>query len=273
MPIESFGNINDLDPDNPLVDDPVSEGDDHLRGIKQSLQGNVSGDDTFTALLVGGFAAALVDALAFTVKGAPVIDLDQSALDVDTTIFLRNLIGGLSLKVDAGTGRIVLDQTSSAGVFQKRLISILRDDSITLTHPGTEQNSLRTTDRAVVNSSAEVFDSAGQAKPVGFNVLPRVDYVADHTVTAELDSGMKLRVNSSPVALTFPGTLPTDFTCVVINTAIGVNTLVASGGTMRLQGGAGSSDGTISMAGGSVATVSKAGTSTVFEVWGNGVSN
>lgn len=57
-----FDYIDDLVPANPADTDNVSEGDDHLRGTKSALQGNVTGDATETRLLVGGAEAVLATA-------------------------------------------------------------------------------------------------------------------------------------------------------------------------------------------------------------------
>ena len=70
MPVESdFDNIDSLDPNFPLNDDPVSEGPQHLRGIKEALQGNVTGDDNETRLLVGALVALLMDVAGALVTG------------------------------------------------------------------------------------------------------------------------------------------------------------------------------------------------------------
>ena len=50
MGLETFGFIDDLNPDFPLSSDPVSEGDDHLRGIKLSVQGSIGGQDGQTTI-------------------------------------------------------------------------------------------------------------------------------------------------------------------------------------------------------------------------------
>ena len=273
MPIESFGNIDDLDPLNPLVDDPVSEGDDHLRGLKLSLQGNVQGDDTFTALLVAGFIAATIDATALTIKAVTLFDMDDNTIDEAVQIAMRNLIGGHRLITTPVFGTLQIDQLASDGTFEQQIMTAVRDGAVTLFNAKTGAAALITTDPLFNNSSADTLDSQGVARPVGYNLLPRVDYIVNHTVTAEDDSGMKLRINAAPVTLTFPGSLPTDFTCVILNTSTGLVTLTSTGGTIRLHSGAGSTDGNATMQGGSVATVSKAGTSTVFECWGNGITN
>lgn len=50
MGLETFGFIDDLNPDWPLGTDPVSEGDDHIRGVKLSVQGSIGGDATKTSI-------------------------------------------------------------------------------------------------------------------------------------------------------------------------------------------------------------------------------
>ncbi len=50
MGLETFGFIDDLNPDFPLSSDPVSEGDDHIRGVKLSVQGSIGGTDGQTTI-------------------------------------------------------------------------------------------------------------------------------------------------------------------------------------------------------------------------------
>ena len=74
----NFDNIDDLVPANPLDNDPVDEGDDHLRGIKQALKGNVTGDATVTRLMIGNGVTIVGEA---SVNGQDVIGPnDTSAL-------------------------------------------------------------------------------------------------------------------------------------------------------------------------------------------------
>ena len=54
-----FDNLDDLNSDWPLGTDPKSEGDNHLRGIKLALKGNITGDGTGTQLKVGARATLL----------------------------------------------------------------------------------------------------------------------------------------------------------------------------------------------------------------------
>jgi hypothetical protein len=50
----SFNNLDDLVTTNPAATDLVTEGDDHLRGIKNAIRANVTGDATETRLKVAG---------------------------------------------------------------------------------------------------------------------------------------------------------------------------------------------------------------------------
>ena len=50
MGLETFGFIDSLNPDFPLSSDPVSEGDDHIRGVKLSVQGSIGGTDGQTTI-------------------------------------------------------------------------------------------------------------------------------------------------------------------------------------------------------------------------------
>ena len=274
MPLEpQFDNIDDLDPANPLADDPVSEGDDHLRGIKNALRGNVQGDDSFTALLAGGFIQALVDVLSFTVKGPPLIDLDSSGADVLALLRARNEIGGVSLSVDPVTGTIKLEQTSSAGVFERQILEVTRDGEVRLFHPDTQSRSLRTIDRTLFNTSLEVLDSIGVGKPVGFNALPFLSFAANYTVIAA-HNGFKLRTDNTARTITVPAALPQGF-CITFykgtSTGANVDTINATGGaTFRFYNGEEVITGTArSLAQGGVCTISWV-TNTVYDIWGNG---
>jgi len=99
MPIEpNFDNIDALEPANPFDTDNVSEGDDHLRGIKNALKANVTGDATETRLLVGGNPAAVQTARALDlipdVDDQPQLLRFRNAGNDATNISLRTDVAG-----------------------------------------------------------------------------------------------------------------------------------------------------------------------------------
>ncbi len=103
MPLEpDFDFIDDLDSANPVTDDEVNEGDNHIRGVKNALQGNVRGDALTTALLQAG-----VDALSVDDKGAQVVGhvtvTDPAPLNPDE---LTRMDYVDALSVDAGAGLV-----------------------------------------------------------------------------------------------------------------------------------------------------------------------
>jgi len=99
MPIEAFGNIDDLDPANPLVDDPVSEGDDHMRGLKLSLKGNVTGDNTETRLLAATLVKLLTTDKGVTVTGQVLVS-DPAPLNPDE-LTRKDYVDGLIASLQA----------------------------------------------------------------------------------------------------------------------------------------------------------------------------
>ena len=122
MPLEpDFDNIDDLVPANPATDDEVNEGDNHIRGVKNALQGNVSGSALRTALLQQG-----VEALGVDDKGAQVVGqvtvTDPAPLNPDEltradyvdglVLVLQGLIDQLRIDVDANTAQVGLNTAS-----------------------------------------------------------------------------------------------------------------------------------------------------------------
>lgn len=69
MPLETVNNIDDLDQNNPIDDDPVNEGDNHIRNVKLALQKNVGGDDVSTQLKQNDIVALNADANGVQVTG------------------------------------------------------------------------------------------------------------------------------------------------------------------------------------------------------------
>ena len=126
MPLEpDFDNIDDLVPANPATDDEVNEGDNHIRGVKNALQGNVSGSALRTALLQQG-----VEALGVDDKGAQVVGqvtvTDPAPLNPDEltradyvdglVLVLQGLIDQLRIDVDLNTAQVALNTAAIADI-------------------------------------------------------------------------------------------------------------------------------------------------------------
>jgi hypothetical protein len=107
MPLEVFGFITDLVPTNPLGTDPKSQGDDHLRGLKETLQSQFTG---FT-----GEAVTVTESDLNSVVGLP-DDIAALALRVSAMENSSYLSFATSLGVSAvfapGTG---IPQESTSG--------------------------------------------------------------------------------------------------------------------------------------------------------------
>ncbi len=271
MPLEpDFDHIDDLDSDNPFPDDPVSEGDDHLRGIKNALQGNVSGDDLETRLLVAGLVAALVDADKLSVLARALIDLDNSAEDELTEIAVRNLIGGYRMAVVAATGQLQIDQLDNAGAFEKLVLTAARDGAATLFHPELAENALRSVDRRISGSSAEVFDTAGVAQPVGYNTLPNIPGNASFTLQA-IHNGKRVRTNGA-IVITVLGTsdYPIGGATIVGNFSGTTNINATAPAELQFYTGETRIVGDRVLNIGGNCTITRVSANT-YEIWGNGL--
>lgn len=373
MGLELFGNIDDLNELFPLGTDPKSEGDDHIRGVKESLKGNVSGDSAVTRLLVAAAAEVIAstallrlirqDPGAYLLQGedsagvngviefdpatgvnmlspagvkvltdivaelrvlnpvgnvglelrletsgkASMVEIDgagavvqtwqtfdpaagtnllfndevrlstvvdgaeiKSFVDEAMSLTLLNAVGGWLIVDQTITGQLIFIQVSSAGAIEANAIICNRGGDINFFH--NNSFALDTADVAVNNTGANVRSDGNGTKPVGFNVLPRLDMITGRTLVPS-DSGMMIRTTAA-VTISVPLVgVPEDFTCVILNAATGPVTVQATGGAIiRLYTGSAFADGTVFLAVGSVATLSRAGTSTVFEIWGNGAS-
>ena len=115
----SFDNIDDLNRLNPADNDPVEEGDDHLRGIKQALQGNVTGDATETRLVIadGGQVIAIAADGSFKVVGF-VLSID-SEVDGAADVRILNTQGSvlLSQRNAAANGDFRIIEGDALGAF------------------------------------------------------------------------------------------------------------------------------------------------------------
>lgn len=195
------------------------------------------------------------------------VDLN-STLDEARAIGFTNAIGGWLQVLQGGLGEMLFIQLDSGGGLELTQMVLHRGAAVEMRHAG--EFALESADRTVLGSGGNVFDAVGTARPIGFNTLPSLN-VGSLTITPA-HAGHKLRPTSGAV-LTFPTTLPDDFT-VMVTQSIGGCSLTASGiGNMRLLTGSSFTDkATLAMAAGSVATVSKVTNVTLFEAWGNGLS-
>lgn len=126
MAVESsYANIADLNPAWPTVTDPVSEGDDHLRGIKSALQGNVQGSGTETVLYNGSVNKALGAALRTKAQGVDVLDTAPGGVAPAITLrgqagtalaALLHATGATSISAQFLGDNLVLDVVTASGV-------------------------------------------------------------------------------------------------------------------------------------------------------------
>lgn len=276
MPIESFGNIDDLDPLNPLDDDPVSEGDDHLRGIKESLQGNVSGDDLETRLLVAGLVAAFVSGAGFIVQ-RDTIDLDNSLADAITILRLRNLDGGLTFEKFPGPdGSVFVRQVDADGSNPKNVGQFERDGAVSWRFDGNEV--FRTRDIAGAgNAGVEVKDGNGVLLPVGYNVMPRFDVAASSVRTLTFtDAGARFRLQANTGFIQLGNMGDNAAVNCYVSSALGASIRVPVGTLLRFYEGAGGQqdfNGAVDVPfeAGAAFTIVQFG-ATVFEAWGGALA-
>ena len=138
MPLEpSFDNLDDLNVLNPASGDNVSEGDDHLRGIKNAVRGNVTGDATQTRLRVDGVDRFLALLVAVANSAATVADGADVQRPVGFNLLPRvDVPGNKQLAaVDNGTRQRLL---GAAPVITLPIdVSFPTDGVVTLLHAGT----------------------------------------------------------------------------------------------------------------------------------------
>ena len=117
MPLEpDFDNIDSLDPLFPFTDDQVSEGDNHVRGLKNALKANVTGNADETRLLVQGLVRLLVLDDTVTIRAGndnPALRLRGAADEL--RVSLSSLGGGLNLQNQFEGGLLQLLTTGPGG--------------------------------------------------------------------------------------------------------------------------------------------------------------
>ena len=277
MPIEQFDNIDDLDPLNPLDDDPVSEGDDHLRGIKNALQGNVTGDALETRLMVASIIRAFVDANRFTaidelaVKG-DLIDIDHSAFNLDALLTIRNNIGAIRMIIESVAGSAKLQQAQSDGVSTvKTWLAFARNGGVASFF--NDLVAMQTVDTSAANSSAEIFDSLENPKPVGFNSLVQIATPGTFTVS-NAENGTRQRTGNVGITITLPNSALVNGWTMILQkgtvTGVAFDTISAPG-TLRWYKGDEIATGNRQLQQGGICTIAQNSTG-VYDIWGNGLS-
>ena len=112
MPLETFGNIDDLVPANPDDDDLVLQGAAHRRGITESLQGKVGGGVDDTRLLVDDEVAFLVNALRAAIRRPlsddPELAFRNQADDADLVLLVYDNASD-TFRIASITGPVALD--------------------------------------------------------------------------------------------------------------------------------------------------------------------
>jgi len=201
MPVEGdFDNIDSLDPTFPFNDDPVAEGPQHLRGIKNALQGNVTGDDAETRLLVNDIVRALLNISGLTLDGVNLfvkgdtIDLDNSLADAVTIFRMRNADGGLAFERFPGPdGTVFIRQIDFDSGNPKNWGAFERDGGVKWRFNGAEAFATIDPTR---NSSAEVRDIGGGQHPIGYNTLPPL-IISGNTTLEALHNGKMLQITNN----------------------------------------------------------------------------
>ena len=216
MPLEpDFDNIDDLVSANPALDDEVNEGDNHLRGIKNALQGNVSGNAVSTQLLQQGIVALDVDDKGADVTGSVVISdpvpLNPNELtrkdyvDAQTGIAGAGMVSGNEPTFDVGAGNgidVLVDSIEMSGAFTGDLVvtgKVQQSQAPTLAQDLTRLDFVNAADAALQAQLDDIVGNAGQRRiqvddvatlggtqaPVGqaITVVFAVPFIAVPTVT------------------------------------------------------------------------------------------
>ena len=174
MALETFGYIDDLVDTNPVPGDPVGQGDDHLRGIKESVQGNVAGDVLSTRLLVKNLNALVVsrngaELTIFDLLGEAGSTLATMGFGSSSTLAIVNRLFGAQfalLGTDAGgvqRNMIVMTADSGVAIFDEANVARLVTSSLGAAIVG------------LLSATGQVTTDA--AAPVAANDLTRKDYV------------------------------------------------------------------------------------------------
>ena len=266
MPLEpSFGNIDDLNPDWPLGTDPLAEGDDHIRGIKLSLQGNVTGDATQTRLLTDALVALITTDAGVNVKATNPVQANtllrlQDNADVRVADLLVNLAGLLRVVV-ATVGQAMELRGSNAAPNDETMAQFNPGGAAKLFQAGIE--ALSTSANGIVagvagqNGRVDVLTSAGA------NGL-RLESGTNQRLIGLVD-GSEVHLVASPAGggagITMLAADPDGSVTLNFNGVESVRTIPSQGGTnggIRMPGsadwttGSGSPEGVVSAGPGSI---------------------
>ena len=113
--------IDDLVPTNPAVNDPVAQGDDHLRGIKLALQGSVTGNASEVRLRASGASLAVALANRFRIQASADgvtrgLSLRNAADDTDAAYLeFRGASNALVLSNETDEGLIFIQGRKAGG--------------------------------------------------------------------------------------------------------------------------------------------------------------
>ena len=131
-----FNSIDDLNVSWPLGTDPKSEGDNHLRGIKNAIKGNVRGDGLGTQLRIGAdnVVSVLPGSTTHNRPSAGVVDLATAILGVNKAI-LRGDAGVVQLRAPV-QGDVLELWTNGAVAGEVAAIQCVADGAVQINYRG-----------------------------------------------------------------------------------------------------------------------------------------
>lgn len=172
--------ISNLARTNPAIDDPVSQGDDHLRGIKNVIQNtfpNVTGAVTLTQAQING-AAPLADPEFTGIPKAPTAAPGTNTTQIATTAFVQAIAAETRTWQNVTGSRAPgVTYTNDTG---REIVAILAVTSI-----------LNTTRTASVGGLTYVWASAGTVTGISASttliIPPGVSYSCNGAVASWLE--------------------------------------------------------------------------------------
>lgn len=179
MALESVTNIDDLNAANPVVGDPVSEGDDHIRNIKTALTTdfpNISGvmSATHTELnaLYGVTAGTVTASKGLVVDSSSKLNtLNVDNLDLDgNTISTTNTNGDLVIAPD-GTGDVDFDACSIMLDTTQGIKDAGGDEYIIFTESSTPVNYIGV--HSADSASGPAIAAEGSDTNISLNLIPK----------------------------------------------------------------------------------------------------